>query len=60
MNRRTLDGTEKDKMIFTEVRLLESRVYRGIGNLAKVKVSVWGGVCTSIPLPYTLQIHRLP
>ena len=30
-----------DKMILTEVHLLESRVYRGIGNLAKAKV------CTS-------------
>jgi 26S proteasome regulatory subunit N6 len=29
-----------DKMILTEVHLLESRVYRGIGNLAKAKVSV--------------------
>jgi hypothetical protein len=27
-----------DKMILTEVHLLESRVYRGIGNLAKSKV----------------------
>lgn len=27
-----------DKMILTEVHLLESRVYRGIGNLAKAKV----------------------
>lgn len=29
-----------DKMILTEVHLLESRVYRGIGNLAKAKVSL--------------------
>lgn len=29
-----------DKMILTEVHLLESRVYRGIGNLAKSKVRV--------------------
>ncbi|KAG1837895.1 hypothetical protein C8R48DRAFT_782563 [Suillus tomentosus] len=28
-----------DKMIFAEVHLLESRVYRGIGNLSKSKVS---------------------
>lgn len=28
-----------DKMVLTEVHLLESRVYRGIGNLAKAKVS---------------------
>jgi 26S proteasome regulatory subunit N6 len=27
-----------DKMILTEVHLLESRVYRGIGNMAKAKV----------------------
>jgi 26S proteasome regulatory subunit N6 len=29
-----------DKMILTEVHLLESRVYRGIGNLAKSKVRI--------------------
>jgi len=29
-----------DKMILTEVHLLESRVYRGIGNFAKSKVSI--------------------
>ena len=28
-----------DKMILTEVHLLESRVYRGVGNWAKAKVS---------------------
>lgn len=28
-----------DKMILTEVHLLESRVYRGIGNFPKAKVS---------------------
>jgi len=28
-----------DKMILTEVHLLESRIYRGIGNLSKSKVS---------------------
>ena len=27
-----------DKMVLTEVHLLESRVYRGIGNFAKAKV----------------------
>jgi hypothetical protein len=27
-----------DKMILTEVHLLESRVHRGIGNIAKAKV----------------------
>ena len=27
-----------DKMVLTEVHLLESRVYRAIGNLAKAKV----------------------
>src|ERR1700722_9623836 len=30
-----------DKMILTEVHLLESRVYKGIGNLAKAKVNVF-------------------
>ena len=30
-----------DKMILTEVHLLESRVYRGIGNLAKSKVNAF-------------------
>lgn len=30
-----------DKMILTEVHLLESRVYRGIGNLAKSKVRLF-------------------
>ena len=30
-----------DKMILTEVHLLESRVYRGIGNLAKAKVRIF-------------------
>ncbi|KIM58597.1 hypothetical protein SCLCIDRAFT_1218561 [Scleroderma citrinum Foug A] len=29
-----------DKMILTEVHLLESRVYRGIGNLAKAKAAL--------------------
>ncbi|KAF8964888.1 hypothetical protein BDZ97DRAFT_2074971 [Flammula alnicola] len=29
-----------DKMILTEVHLLESRVYRGIGNLAKAEVAL--------------------
>ncbi len=28
-----------DKMVLTEVHLLESRVYRGIGNLPKAKVN---------------------
>lgn len=27
-----------DKMVLTEVHLLESRVYRGVGNLRKSKV----------------------
>jgi len=31
-----------DKMILTEVHLLESRVYRGIGNLVKAKVIPFG------------------
>ena len=29
-----------DKMVLTEVHLLESRVYREIGNLSKAKVSL--------------------
>ena len=29
-----------DKMMLTEVHLLESRVYRGIGNMAKSKASL--------------------
>jgi 26S proteasome regulatory subunit N6 len=28
-----------DKMVLTEVHLLESRVYRGVGNFAKSKVN---------------------
>jgi 26S proteasome regulatory subunit N6 len=35
-----------DKMILTEVHLLESRVYRGIGNMSKAKVR-----CYSFYLP---------
>ncbi len=35
-----------DKMILTEVHLLESRVYRGIGNLAKAKVCIYILVAT--------------
>jgi 26S proteasome regulatory subunit N6 len=35
-----------DKMILTEVHLLESRVYRGIGNLAKAKVCVSHATCS--------------
>jgi 26S proteasome regulatory subunit N6 len=38
-----------DKMILTEVHLLESRVYRGIGNLAKAKVRVSPYLFTYIP-----------
>lgn len=37
-----------DKMILTEVHLLESRVYRGIGNLAKSKVPHPLGCCPHI------------
>jgi len=33
-----------DKMILTEVHLLESRVYPGIGNLSKAKVIPSGAV----------------
>jgi 26S proteasome regulatory subunit N6 len=44
-----------DKMILTEVHLLESRVYRGIGNLSKAKVSPWSAIpVTSIQSPYIL------
>jgi len=35
-----------DKMILTEVHLLESRVYRGVGNLAKAKVRASHVTCT--------------
>ncbi len=38
-----------DKMILTEVHLLESRVYRGIGNLAKAKVRVSHATSCSRP-----------
>ena len=44
-----------DKMILTEVHLLESRVYRGIGNFAKAKV--WRPMhfrCIRLRLHYTL------
>lgn len=34
-----------DKMILTEVHLLESRVFRGIGNLAKAKVRSSHSTC---------------
>jgi 26S proteasome regulatory subunit N6 len=34
-----------DKMILTEVHLLESRVFRGIGNLAKSKVRASHATC---------------
>jgi len=37
-----------DKMILTEVHLLESRVYRGIGNFAKAKVSRRSSFCTAL------------
>ena len=36
-----------DKMILTEVHLLESRVYRGIGNFPKAKVRTT--LTTSVP-----------
>ena len=39
-----------DKMILTEVHLLESRVYRGIGNMAKSKVGSLHS-SSSPPLP---------
>jgi len=37
-----------DKMILTEVHLLESRVYRGIGNLAKAKVRAFHATSLTI------------
>lgn len=36
-----------DKMILTEVHLLESRVYRGIGNLSKAKVGLFQNMSAS-------------
>jgi len=46
-----------DKMILTEVHLLESRVYRGIGNLAKSKSSLTSArtAANSIYCPPQLQ-----
>ncbi|KAF9476159.1 PCI-domain-containing protein [Pholiota conissans] len=46
-----------DKMILTEVHLLESRVYRGIGNLAKAKASLTSSrtAANSIYCPPSLQ-----
>ncbi|KAL0065193.1 26S proteasome regulatory subunit rpn6 [Marasmius tenuissimus] len=38
-----------DKMILTEVHLLESRVYRGIGNMAKAKANLSNLCLTSMP-----------
>src|SRR5712691_1787577 len=40
-----------DKMILTEVHLLESRVYRGIGNLAKSKVHASHTTCSHARIP---------
>ncbi|KXN81497.1 putative 26S proteasome regulatory subunit rpn6 [Leucoagaricus sp. SymC.cos] len=46
-----------DKMILTEVHLLESRVYRGIGNLPKAKAALTSSrtAANSIYCPPTLQ-----
>jgi len=46
-----------DKMILTEVHLLESRVYRGIGNFAKAKAALTSSktAANSIYCPPTLQ-----
>ncbi|KAF5317785.1 hypothetical protein D9619_012521 [Psilocybe cf. subviscida] len=46
-----------DKMILTEVHLLESRVYRGIGNLAKAKAALTSArtAANSIYCPPSLQ-----
>lgn len=40
-----------DKLVLTEVHLLESKVYRGIGNLAKAKVRF-----PSNYIPYVIPI----
>ncbi|KAG1893173.1 uncharacterized protein F5891DRAFT_1196702 [Suillus fuscotomentosus] len=49
-----------DKMILTEVHLLESHIYRGIGNLSKSKV----GPSSAIPVfslyAYVHEMQRLP
>ncbi|KAF8343361.1 PCI-domain-containing protein [Amanita rubescens] len=46
-----------DKMILTEVHLLESRVYRGIGNLSKAKAALTSSrtAANSIYCPPVLQ-----
>jgi len=46
-----------DKMILTEVHLLESRVYRGVGNLAKAKAALTSArtAANSIYCPPHLQ-----
>ena len=46
-----------DKMILTEVHLLESRVYRGIGNLSKSKAALTSArtAANSIYCPPHLQ-----
>ncbi|KAF8633471.1 hypothetical protein AX15_001431 [Amanita polypyramis BW_CC] len=46
-----------DKMILTEVHLLESRVYRGIGNLAKAKAALTSSrtAANAIYCPPSLQ-----
>ncbi|KAJ2927323.1 hypothetical protein H1R20_g9771, partial [Candolleomyces eurysporus] len=46
-----------DKMILTEVHLLESRVYRGIGNMAKAKAALTSSrtAANSIYCPPLLQ-----
>jgi 26S proteasome regulatory subunit N6 len=46
-----------DKMILTEVHLLESRVYRGIGNFAKSKAALTSArtAANSIYCPPHLQ-----
>jgi len=43
-----------DKMILTEVHLLESRVYRGIGNFPKAKASLY-----SISSVFSLMVIHL-
>lgn len=58
-----------DKMVLTEVHLLESRVYRGIGNLPKAKVALILARATSCSyfdigsldlFAYSCQFYILP
>ncbi|OBZ69303.1 putative 26S proteasome regulatory subunit rpn6 [Grifola frondosa] len=48
-----------DKMVLTEVHLLESRVYRGVGNLSKAKAALTSArtAANAIYCPPHLQAH---